>query len=111
MSVTTGHRQWYRCAMAYSQVVSVTTSAQTITLDGSARWLEFRPLGAAGAITVTVSTAKPGGVITPAVSEANDMETFALDTARIVRLAAGGAPSFSIIASSTCKVFVRGVDV
>jgi hypothetical protein len=98
--------------MAYSQVIAVTTTAQTVTLDGSARWIEFRPLGEAAATTVTVSTHKQAdGTPIVAVSEADNMQTFALDPAQVVVLPAAGAPSFSIIASASCKVAVRGVDL
>lgn len=98
--------------MAFSQVVSVTTSAQTITLEGSARWLEFRPIDTATGETITVNTNKnTAGVPTAAVSEANDTEVFAQDAASIIRIGANGLPVFSIIASAACKVFVRGIDI
>jgi hypothetical protein len=98
--------------MAHSQVVSVTTSAQTITLEGSARWLEFRPLGSPAASTVTVSTFKDSaGTPIAAVSEDDDMETFAVNPAQVVRMSTQGAPSFSIIGSAASKVFVQGVDL
>lgn len=99
--------------MTFSRVISVTTTAQAITMSGSPRWIEFRPLGAAAATTVTVSSRKQADGVTPivAVSEADDMQTFALDPAQVVVLPAAGHPSFSIIASVACKVAVRGVDL